>query len=93
MAVISLVLRVALLNNETGVVFFSSKRKIAARDLLLEIVAGGILLVSLITVFEFVGVNRLLVAVVNILLVAMVDKLEFDILVVDRLAAALLAGM
>ncbi|KAG9297958.1 hypothetical protein G9A89_018786 [Geosiphon pyriformis] len=47
--------------------------------------------VSFEVVFKFVGVDRLLVAVVDILLVAMADKLEFDILVVDRLAAASLA--
>ncbi|KAG9297157.1 hypothetical protein G9A89_019438 [Geosiphon pyriformis] len=44
--VIGLVSRVAPLNNETGVIFLSSKGKIAAKDLSLEMVAGGILLVS-----------------------------------------------
>ncbi|KAG9293028.1 hypothetical protein G9A89_016390 [Geosiphon pyriformis] len=53
MAVISLVSKVALLNNGTGVISSSSKGKIAARDLLLEMVAGGILLIDGLSMIGF----------------------------------------
>ncbi|KAG9287354.1 hypothetical protein G9A89_023725 [Geosiphon pyriformis] len=47
---------------------------------------------GLVVMFEVVKVDNLLVAVVNIVLVAVFDKLEIDIQVFDKLAAALLAS-
>ncbi|KAG9296559.1 hypothetical protein G9A89_015151 [Geosiphon pyriformis] len=78
----------------------------AASNSLLVTVVGGMLLVSAycwldpkLAVFEWFKVDRLLVAVVNILrmaavnilLVAAVDKLGSDILVLNKLVAASLA--
>ncbi|KAG9304433.1 hypothetical protein G9A89_019995 [Geosiphon pyriformis] len=77
----------------------------AVRDSFLVTIAGGILLVSVVwgeldsellvsfgVVFELVvRTDKLFGAVANKLLVAVIDKLEVDILVVDRLVAALLA--
>ncbi|KAG9299709.1 hypothetical protein G9A89_013069 [Geosiphon pyriformis] len=83
-------LKTAPLNN--GILDGSSisNGKIVASDLSLVTVAGGILLVSFVVVSESFGVDRLLAVVVDILPVAdklgpLVDKLELDILVVDKL--------
>ncbi|KAG9284454.1 hypothetical protein G9A89_014058 [Geosiphon pyriformis] len=47
---------------------------------------------GLVVMFEVAGVDKLLVAVVDILLMTAVDKLEIDIPVFDKLAAVSLAG-
>ncbi|KAG9287704.1 hypothetical protein G9A89_004107 [Geosiphon pyriformis] len=49
-------------------------------------------MVSFGAVFGSIGVDRLFVAVVDILLVAAADKLEVDILETDRLMTVLLVG-
>ncbi|KAG9289666.1 hypothetical protein G9A89_014401 [Geosiphon pyriformis] len=93
--------RVAPLNNGNQDGSSSSKGKMAANDLSLVTVAGGMLLLSFGVVFGLIVktdklfgavANKLLEAAVDKLLVAAVDKLGFDTLAVGRLVAALLAG-
>ncbi|KAG9302402.1 hypothetical protein G9A89_011452 [Geosiphon pyriformis] len=92
--VIDLVFNMAPLNNGTGVVSLSSKGNMTIKVLSSVLVTGEILLgflmlfeLDLIAVFELQVSDKLFVAVViDILLVAVVNKLKFDIQVVNILA-------
>ncbi|KAG9284632.1 hypothetical protein G9A89_004674 [Geosiphon pyriformis] len=89
--------KVALLNSSTVVVSSSLKENMAVNVLSLVTVAGAFgfcFEVSFVAVFEFGVFDRLTGTAVNKLLVAAVDRwpmidiLEFDRLVVDRLVVA-----
>ncbi|KAG9305695.1 hypothetical protein G9A89_022617 [Geosiphon pyriformis] len=83
----------ASLNKDELMVSSNLKGKMAARDSFSVTIAGRILLWGFRVVFELVvGADKLIGAVADKLLVAAVNKLEVDILVVDRLVAVSLAG-
>ncbi|KAG9286472.1 hypothetical protein G9A89_014638 [Geosiphon pyriformis] len=103
-AVMGFFLRAAPLNNRTGMVFLNSNEKMVANVLFSVTIAGGDLNSSgnsgfgwhqypnsknVILMFE---VDRLLVVGVDILQMAVVNKLGSDILVLNKLAAVSLAG-
>ncbi|KAG9298522.1 hypothetical protein G9A89_018881 [Geosiphon pyriformis] len=92
MAVIGFSSNAAPLNNRVADSSSISKRNIAVSDLSSIMVAGSILLLSLMVVLKFVGVDKLLEAMVNILVEIGVNKLwmlETDKWIADRLAATL----
>ncbi|KAG9293353.1 hypothetical protein G9A89_007599 [Geosiphon pyriformis] len=84
--------RAALLNSDISTGSLNSKEKIVVSDLSSVMVADGILLVSSVAVFEFVGADKLPETASDKWVGTAIDKrrvLRTNKLVVDRLAVVL----